>query len=86
MISFSLALSSTIIGGSLIAERGSYLVYAVYSSLYMGVIFPLGLHWAWHNEGWLKELGFVDFSGAAFVHISGASAGLGALLVMGSRK
>lgn len=83
---FTLSVISTLIATSIISERAGPYILGLFSIFYSGVCFPLGLHWAWNKEGWLKGLGFVDFSGAAVVHMAGASAGLAALLFLKDRK
>jgi Amt family ammonium transporter len=74
----------TIISGA-IAERtkySSYLVIAVIVSLF---IYPIQAHWAWNSEGWLAQLGFIDFAGSTVVHSVGGWAALAAILIIGPR-
>lgn len=74
----------TIISGA-IAERtkfSSYLIIAVMVSVF---IYPIQAHWVWNSDGWLANLGFVDFAGSTVVHSVGGWAALAAILVIGSR-
>jgi ammonium transporter, Amt family len=74
----------TIVSGA-VAERmryGSYLAFAVVMAL---VIYPVYAHWAWNPDGWLKQLGFVDFAGDGAVHSIGAWCSLAGLMVLGPR-
>ena len=76
--------ASTIISGA-VAERlkfGSYLAIVV---LVSGIIYPLFGHWAWNDDGWLAQLGFVDFAGSTTVHGVGALVSLATLITIGSR-
>lgn len=75
-----------IVAGTIILERTNPLVYLIWSTIYVWIIFPLGVNWGWNQEGWLRGLGFFDFAGGAVVHIAGAASGLGAILLVGDRK
>jgi Amt family ammonium transporter len=43
-------------------------------------------HWVWSVDGWLRELGALDFAGGTVVHISSGVSGLVTALVLGRRK
>lgn len=83
---FTLSVLSTLIATSIIAERYGPFILGLFSIFYAGLCFPLGVHWAWQPEGWLKGLGFVDFSGGAVVHMAGAAAGLAGLVYSSTRR
>jgi Amt family ammonium transporter len=34
-------------------------------------IYPISGHWVWQGEGWLTNLGFIDFAGSTVVHSVG---------------
>jgi Amt family ammonium transporter len=45
-------------------------------------VVPMAMAWVWGQEGWLKNLGFLDFSGASVIHLIGGMAGfVGALII-----
>ncbi|MDG6774297.1 ammonium transporter [Thiomicrorhabdus sp. ZW0627] len=74
----------TIISGA-IAERtkfSSYLLIAVIVSMF---IYPIQAHWIWNGDGWLAQMGFIDFAGSTVVHSVGGWAALAAILVIGPR-
>lgn len=74
----------TIISGA-IAERthySTYLLIAVWISL---VVYPIQAHWIWNENGWLAQLGFVDFAGSTVVHSVGGWAALAAIMIIGPR-
>jgi len=77
--------ATTIISGA-IAERLKFLAYTVIVIFVSGLIYPLYGHWAWNNDGWLKQLGFIDFAGSTVVHGIGAWVGLATLMIIGSRQ
>jgi Amt family ammonium transporter len=60
--------------------------YFIIVTLVSGFIYPLYGHWAWNTNGWLRNIGFVDFAGSTVVHGVGAWVSLATLLIIGSRK
>lgn len=80
---FSLT-ASTLVSGTL-SQRSSFRAFIVYNVLFVGFIFPVFAHWAWHPFGWLYENGFHDFGGSGVVHLSGAACALAGCLVLGPR-
>ncbi len=77
--------STTIISGA-VAERLQFGAYLITAILVSGLIYPLFGNWAWNENGWLREMGFIDFAGSTVVHSVGAWVSLGALIVIGSRN
>lgn len=80
---FSLT-ASTLVSGAL-SERFSFRAFIVYTVLFVGFIFPIFAHWAWHSSGWLSQKGFYDFAGSGVVHLSGAACALAGCLITGPR-
>ena len=78
------ATAVTIISGAL-AERISFIAY-IYISIFVScVIYPVFGSWAWAEGGWLKEAGFIDFSGSTVVHSIGGWCALVAAIILGPR-
>ncbi|MEY4754192.1 MAG: hypothetical protein RJA44_1867 [Pseudomonadota bacterium] len=74
----------SIVSGA-VAERmryGGYLVFAFVMGL---LLYPVYAHWAWNPNGWLHQMGFVDFAGDGAVHTVGAGCALAGLVVLGPR-
>ena len=78
------ATAATIISGA-VAERIKFNGYIVVAIITTSLIYPIFGHWAWSDNGWLKELGFVDFAGSTVVHSVGAWVGLAGVIVLGPR-
>ncbi|WP_062269978.1 ammonium transporter [Endozoicomonas arenosclerae] len=81
--------ATTIVSGA-IAERSSLKAYLVIALLVALVIYPIAGQWIWGGilgtpEGWLHEMGFIDFAGATLVHVLGGSVALAAILIIGPR-
>ncbi|PXW94168.1 ammonium transporter [Sphaerotilus hippei] len=74
----------SIVSGA-IAERARYGAYLVFALVMGLLVFPVFAHWAWNPNGWLKQLGFVDFAGDGAVHSVGAWCSLAGLLALGPR-
>ena len=49
------------------------------------MIYPLVVHWVWNKQGFLNQLGFLDFAGSAAIHAVGGICGLVATIMMGPR-
>ena len=68
-----------------VAERirfTSYILFIVLFSLF--VYAPLA-HWSWHPDGFLFQMGVLDFAGGTVVHISAGCAALAGALVLKRR-
>jgi Amt family ammonium transporter len=78
--------SLAIVWGSTL-ERIKFGAYVIYAIVFGAVIYPLIAHWAW-GGGWLSRLGggVQDFAGSSVVHLTGATAALAAVLLLGPRK
>ena len=74
----------TIISGA-IAERTRLIGYLIITAMISIIIYPIFCHWVWNDNGWLAQLGFVDFAGASVVHATGGWLALAACLVIGPR-
>jgi Amt family ammonium transporter len=82
------ATSATIVSGA-IAERTRFSAYIIGSVIITGIIYPVFGSWAWGSvyggDGWLKQLGFIDFAGSTVVHAVGGWAALAAIICVGPR-
>ncbi len=83
--------AATIVSGA-VAERMRFSAYILMTLPLTALIYPLIGHWAWASylpggsgQGWLQQLGFIDFAGGSVVHLAGGAAALGILLVVGAR-
>jgi len=76
--------TATIVGGAL-AERTSFSSYLIISILIGAILYPIPGHWIWSNEGWLANLGFLDFAGGTVVHLLGGCLALVVAIIVGPR-
>jgi len=79
------AVSLAIVWGTTL-ERIRFVAYPIYGAVFAGLIYPLVAHWIF-GGGWLDRLGdgMQDFAGSTVVHLTGATGGLAALLLLGPR-
>ncbi len=74
------ATAATIVSGAM-AERTRFISYCIYSALISLVVYPIEAGWVWGN-GWLVNLGFIDFAGSACIHtVGGVAALIGAIFL-----
>ncbi|MEM7500831.1 MAG: ammonium transporter [Pseudomonadota bacterium] len=78
------ATAMSIVSGA-VAERMKLWSFFLFTIVLTGFIYPIQGFWKW-GEGWLEQLGFLDFAGSGVVHLCGASAALAGVLLLGPRK
>ena len=78
------ATAMSIVSGA-VAERMKLWSFLVFAVVMTGFIYPLQGYWKW-GGGFLDQLGFSDFAGSGVVHLTGASAALAGVLLLGPRK
>lgn len=82
------ATAVTIASGAM-AERTRYHAYLLGALLVSGIIYPVYGSWVWGSfydgQGWLAELGFIDFAGSTVVHSIGGWVALAGIIVLGPR-
>ncbi len=77
------AATASIVSGA-VAERIKLWPFLVFVILLTGLIYPIQASWSW-GEGWLDELGFLDFAGSSIVHSAGGWAALTGIIILGAR-
>jgi ammonium transporter, Amt family len=68
------------------AERISFPGFLVFSLLWATFIYDPLAHWVWGVDGWIHQMGALDFAGGTVVHISSGISALAAVLVIGKRR
>jgi Amt family ammonium transporter len=69
-----------------IAERIRFTSYILFTVLFSILVYAPLAHWSWHPEGFLFQMGALDFAGGTVVHISAGCAALAGALVLKRRK
>ena len=78
------ATAATIVSGAM-AERTKFVSYCIYSGIISLVVYPIEAGWVWNSQGWLVNLGFIDFAGSAAIHTVGGTAALIGAIMVGPR-
>ena len=78
------ATAATIVSGSM-AERTKFSAYCVYSAVISLVVYPIESGWVWNSQGWLAQLGCVDFAGSIVIHMVGGISALVGAIILGPR-
>ena len=68
------------------AERVRFSSYLLFMILFSICIYSPLAHMTWHPQGWLRQLGVLDFAGGTVVHMSAGLAALAGALVLGRRQ
>jgi Amt family ammonium transporter len=68
------------------ADRLKFAGYALFLGLWSVLVYSPVAHWVFSPNGWLFELGALDFAGGTVVHINAGIAALAVVLVVGRRR
>ena len=68
------------------AERVRFRGYVVFIALWSILVYSPLCHWVWASDGFLFQMGAIDFAGGTVVHISAGISGLVAVLYLGARR
>ena len=78
------AVSLAIVWGTML-ERTKFIVYILFGVPFAAFIYPLISHQLFGGGFLMATLGSQDFAGSTVVHLTGATAGLAGLLLLGAR-
>jgi ammonium transporter, Amt family len=68
------------------AERVRFKSYIIFIVLFTLLIYSPLAHWTWHPEGFLFQMGVLDFAGGTVVHMSAGIAALAASIYMRNKS
>ena len=77
------ATAATIVSGAM-AERTKFSAYCLYSAVISLIVYPIEAHWLW-GDGWLADLGYIDFAGSSVIHMVGGITSLIGAAILGPR-
>ena len=78
------ATAMSIVSGA-VAERMKLWSFFLFAVVMTSIIYPVQGFWKW-GGGFLDSAGFLDFAGSGVVHMTGATAALAGVLLLGARK
>jgi Amt family ammonium transporter len=76
--------AATIVAGAM-AERTKFSAYCIYSVVLSAIIYPIEAGWVWNENGWLAQMGFIDFAGSCAIHMVGGICGFVGAFFLGPR-
>lgn len=82
-MTFAIITAALITGA--VADRMKFSALMLFIALWTLLVYSPIAHWVWHPNGWIFELGALDFAGGTVVHINAGVAGLVAAIVLGKR-
>jgi ammonium transporter, Amt family len=68
------------------ADRLKFGSYALLIGLWSLLVYAPAARWVFNANGWIFEMGALDFAGGAAIHINAGVAALAVILVIGNRK
>jgi Amt family ammonium transporter len=78
------AITPALITGSF-AERKRFGAFVLFTILWSILVYSPLAHWVWASDGWLFQLGALDFAGGTVVHISSGVSALVVAMLIGRR-
>src|SRR3984885_1352072 len=69
-----------------VAERIRFTSFVLFVILFSLFVYAPLAHWSWHPQGFLAQMGALDFAGGTVVHISAGCAALAGAMVLKRRK
>jgi Amt family ammonium transporter len=69
-----------------VAERIKFTSYILFIALFSLLVYAPIAHWTWHPDGFLFQMGVLDFAGGTVVHISAGCAALMGAIVLKRRQ
>ncbi|HEV2830416.1 MAG TPA: ammonium transporter [Hanamia sp.] len=81
---FAIITPSLVVGA--VAERVRFSSYILFIVLFSLLVYAPIAHWTWHPEGFLFQMGVLDFAGGTVVHITAGCAALAGAIVLKRRK
>jgi Amt family ammonium transporter len=82
-LSFAIITAALVVGA--FVERMRFSAMLLFMSLWTVLVYAPIAHWVWAPNGWLAELGALDFAGGSVVHINAGVAGLVCAYALGPR-
>ena len=83
---FFAAITPALITGAF-AERMKSSAFAVFTTLWLFLVYAPLAHWVWAPGGWLREFGALDsLAGGTVVHMNSGFAALAAAIIIGKRR
>lgn len=83
-MTFAIITPALIVGA--FAERMKFSSIMLFVVLWTTLVYLPVCHWIWNSNGWLFQMGFIDFAGGAVVHVTAGVAALTMAVMLGKRR
>jgi Amt family ammonium transporter len=77
-------LTAALISGA-IADRAKFSAWMIFVPIWSLLVYVPVAHWVWNPQGWLAQMGALDYAGGLVVEIVSGASGLALALVLGQR-
>lgn len=67
-------------------QRGRFIPLLVFIAIWMTAVYCPVAYWCWHQHGWSRTLGALDYAGGTIIHITSGFGALVYSLVLGPRE
>lgn len=68
------------------AERLSFKAFFLFTIIWEVVVYYPLAHWIWNAQGWLAQMGALDFAGGIVIHTSAGAGAIVCAIYLGKRK
>jgi len=79
------AITPALISGA-VAGRMKFSAWAIFVPVWSLLVYCPVTYWVAADNGWMKQMGALDFAGGTSIHVNAGIAALAAVLVLGKRK
>jgi Amt family ammonium transporter len=83
-LTFAIITAALMLGS--FADRMKFVPMMIFVSIWHLVVYCPLAHSNWHMQGFMKNIGVLDYAGGNVVHICSGASGLATVLVIGNRK
>ncbi|MCB1664768.1 MAG: ammonium transporter [Pseudomonadales bacterium] len=83
-MTFAIITPALIVGA--FAERIKFSSMLLFSGLWSILVYFPVCHWVWAEQGWLYQMGLIDYAGGTVVHVTAGVAAVITAVMLGKRK
>ncbi|MDX1490682.1 MAG: ammonium transporter [Pseudohongiellaceae bacterium] len=83
-MTFAIITPALIVGA--FAERIKFSAMLLFSALWVVFVYFPVCHWVWAEQGWLFQMGLIDFAGGTVVHVTAGVAAVITAIMLGKRE
>ncbi|HBN15333.1 MAG TPA: ammonia channel protein, partial [Pseudohongiella sp.] len=83
-MTFAIITPALIVGA--FAERMKFSSLVIFVVLWATLVYFPVCHWVWNSNGWLYQMGLIDFAGGTVVHVTAGVAAVIMAIMLGKRR